>query len=781
MTVAGITFHSPFWLYITPLILIGLALLFAYASRQRNKQIAGFASERLLIQLLPTFSPQRHKAKQILVFLGLTSLLLTMARPQFGYEWRETQSRGIDIIFAFDVSRSMLAEDIRPNRLQRAKLDMLDFIGKLEGDRIGLVAFAGDAFLMCPLTLDYNAFRQSLMAADTHTISMGGTDIARAIHESEAAFGKNNNHKIIVLISDGEDLGEEGIRRARQAADNGVIIYTVGVGNPEGSLIPIAGPRGTHEYLRDAGGEPVHSRLDEVTLQAIAEVTNGFYVPLGSTGRGLEQVYEAGLKSIPRHELSSKLEQAPLERFQIPLAAALIFLAIEPLFGTRKRLGKPKTGRPERIVRNRNRKQTQQTLVSLAGAMAFILLLSPARTEAATPSPRDARQHYNQGVQHYLDDDFESAEKSFSQALDSTNLRLTADAFYNLGNTHFQLGKAALAEVPSADDQKSGFNQAQETGGQALQHGNALLARAAPNRIPPNLRSPETEAQVVPQDEIKQALQIAEQAKESVSELQESSNSWANQQQLALASWDKALKHYNSALELAHEGDDARKNSERVNQHHATLKELQQSLQVLKAQNETRQNKLELLIEELKKLLEDEENEDGEDGQDGEDSQDGENKQDSQDGEDGQDSENGEDKQESRDSEDGEDSQDGQDGQNDENKQDEKDKQDGQDGEEGQDGENRENEDGAQDAENGAHDESTQQDGAPEVEQDAGAAEETEGAEQEGEALAFAAEMTEEEARQLLDSLRGNERKLPFSGHSPQPHMQDNHGRRKDW
>lgn len=783
MTVAGITFHSPVWIYLTPFILIGLALLFAYASRMRKKQITEFASERLLGKLLPHFSPQRYRAKQILVFLGVIFLLLSLARPQFGYEWRETRSRGIDIIFAFDVSRSMLAEDIRPNRLQRAKLDVLDFVRKLEGDRIGLVVFAGDAFLMCPLTLDYNAFRQSLMAADTHTISMGGTDIAKAIRESEAAFGKNNNYKIIVLISDGEDLGEEGVRQAKQAARDGVVIYTVGVGDAEGSLIPIIGPHGNREYLRDDDGELVRSRLDETTLQEIAEVTNGFYVPLGSTGRGIEQVYEAGLKSIPKQELSSKLERTPLERFQIPLTAALVFLALEPLLGTRKRLGKARQAKQAGPIKRFAEKQHAHVAI-LAGTFAFISLLTPDSAQASTLDPLEARQHYNRGIDHYRNEDYANAEKAFSQALNSTDLKLTSNAFYNLGNTHSQLGRVALTEVPSSTEQESRFNQAHDVAGQALQHGNALLERAGPNRIPKALRTPEVEAQVIPQDEIKQAIQIAEQAKSGLDELQESSQPWGEQQQSALNSWEKALNHYKSALELAPEGEDARRNNEQMQQHRNELQRRHQRLQQLQAKSETQQDELEQLIEELKKLLEDEQNE-NQDNQN--DQQQGQNNQDNQNSQDSQDSQNNQNNQSDQNDQNDHNSRD-QSGENSENR----DNQDPQEGDQNQENQNQDNpgENNDQQNESGQPSElqgedsnevNEQEEGSSEQEPTPAGAEQAEAAENEGKGFVASEEMTQEEARQLLDSFRGNEKKLPITGYSRRPHMQDAQGKRKDW
>ena len=207
---------------------------------------------------------------------------------------------------------------------------------KLEGDRVGLIAFAGQAFLECPLTLDYDAFRQSLEAVDPDIIALGGTDIASAISEAEVTFDQNDNHKILVLITDGEDLGNEGIRRARAAAESGVTIYTVGVGSSSGELIPIRQPDDSIDYLRDDRGNVVKTRLDEQTLLALAKVTDGFYVPLGATGDGLEQVYKNGLSRISKEETRSQMKKVAISRFQWPLVIALVLLFIEPLIGNRR-------------------------------------------------------------------------------------------------------------------------------------------------------------------------------------------------------------------------------------------------------------------------------------------------------------------------------------------------------------------------------------------------------------------------------------------------------------
>ena len=199
----------------------------------------------------------------------------------------EVKRKGIDILFAVDTSRSMLAEDLTPNRLERARLGIIDFVRRLEGDRVGLIPFAGSAFALCPLTLDYEAFRESLNALDTDLIPRQGTDLASAIKEAERLFDENgNNHRVLVLLTDGEDIQGDVIDAAKAAAKKGMAIYTVGVGSPEGANIPIQMRNGRTDFVRDESGKVVRTTLDESTLKKIAEETNALYVPLGRGARG---------------------------------------------------------------------------------------------------------------------------------------------------------------------------------------------------------------------------------------------------------------------------------------------------------------------------------------------------------------------------------------------------------------------------------------------------------------------------------------------------------------
>ena len=249
-------FAEPIWLIAGLIACTLLGWLYRRFDRRQHAALTAFVSPHLLDQLTRSVSPGRRRLKHALIVMGVACVFTALARPQAGYRWEETHRKGLDILFAVDTSKSMLTQDVKPDRLTRAKLAVDDMVNKLDGDDVGLLAFAGDAFLQSPLTLDYDAFRESLDALDTNTIPRGGTDMARAITEAQAAFTAENDHdKILVLITDGEDLDGNAVAAAGAAAKDGVKIFTVGVGTTVGELIPVPAENGGTEFLKDSSGQ----------------------------------------------------------------------------------------------------------------------------------------------------------------------------------------------------------------------------------------------------------------------------------------------------------------------------------------------------------------------------------------------------------------------------------------------------------------------------------------------------------------------------------------------
>src|SRR5207253_7787479 len=231
-----------------------------------------FVSPRLLPQLAGNVDRVRRAIRFAFVLLALALAIGALAKPRWGYTYEDVKRRGLDLLFAVDTSRSMLSNDVAPNRLERVKLAAQDLITDLRGDRVGLIAFAGRAFLQAPLTIDYDAAVESINDLDTKTIPEGGTNIGEAIALATRTFGKSAmGNRALIIFTDGEELSGDGMQSAKIAADTGVCIFTVGVGTPEGSLIPISGEDGGTAFVKDSAGQVVKSKLDEKRLREIAQ------------------------------------------------------------------------------------------------------------------------------------------------------------------------------------------------------------------------------------------------------------------------------------------------------------------------------------------------------------------------------------------------------------------------------------------------------------------------------------------------------------------------------
>jgi Ca-activated chloride channel family protein len=327
----------PTWLWLFAL-LPAAATFFVWALHRRRQALERFAAARLLPSLAPDLDERRQRWRALLLLAALALLVVAVAGPQWGFHWEEVHREGVDLIVALDTSRSMLAEDVKPNRLARAKLAVEDLLKQLHGDRIGLVAFAGSAFVQCPLTLDYEAFAESLHAVNVGIIPKGGTSLAEAITASIDALEEHQGkHEALILITDGEDHDGHVDDAAKQAADRGIKIYTVGIGTADGELIPIT-VDGQQSFLKDRRGNVVKSRLDDEALKKIATTTGGAYVHTEGQNIGLDRVYDDYISKMEQRELKSAMQRRFEDRFQLPLLLALVVAALEPLVGERRRL-----------------------------------------------------------------------------------------------------------------------------------------------------------------------------------------------------------------------------------------------------------------------------------------------------------------------------------------------------------------------------------------------------------------------------------------------------------
>jgi Ca-activated chloride channel family protein len=481
---------APKMLWLVLLVVPPLIFFLWWAWRKRQELITQFISARLLGALKVGVSPSRQKWRMVLLVAAVTCLTLSLARPQWGYSWEEAKQRGLDIIVAIDTSNSMLAEDVPPNRLARAKLAALDLMRHAKTDRLGLIAFAGDAFLTCPLTLDDAAFGQSVDALDTHAISQGGTAVAEAINTAREAFKEEaENHKALVIFTDGEDHDGGAVKAAETAAKEGMRIYTIGIGSPDGELLRIRDEHGRTDYIRDDDGNPVKSKLNETLLGQIASAAGGFYLPLrGTTTMDTLYDHPRGLGSLPKATNSSKLLRQYHERYHWPVAFAIILLIVEMFL-------------PDRKLRRAQSAASSGSLAQAAEAAAVILLIVLPMTALAGPGRAqrdydqgryqdalkdyqelldakkdDPRLHFNAGAAAYQGRQLDEAAKQFNDALISPDLQLQERAYYNLGNTYFRMGQrpppgGAGGMVPAGQD----LEATKKNWEQALQHYESAL------------------------------------------------------------------------------------------------------------------------------------------------------------------------------------------------------------------------------------------------------------------------------------------------------------------
>jgi Ca-activated chloride channel family protein len=309
------------------------ALALVWLERRRKKAMTRFAESVVLDEITRQVNWNGYRWKAMLFIAALALSVVALARPQWGFEWQEVKRKGLDILIALDVSKSMLTQDVKPSRLERTKLALKDFLKKLNGDRIGLVAFSGKAFLACPLTVDYNGFMLSLEDLDVRSVPRGGTNIAEAIREAIKEYDQTpSQYKAVIVLTDGENLEGVPLAAAKAAKEKGIKIYTIGIGTKEGDLIRVPDVFGDNAFLKDGNGNFVKSRLNEKLLQEIALTTGGAYIRAGGAQFGLDLLYDRELSKMEKREFDSKMERRYFDRFQIPLFIVLLLLIGESLW-----------------------------------------------------------------------------------------------------------------------------------------------------------------------------------------------------------------------------------------------------------------------------------------------------------------------------------------------------------------------------------------------------------------------------------------------------------------
>jgi Ca-activated chloride channel family protein len=448
-------FADPQWLLIGLVAVSLLAALLVRAERLKSRALALLAGARLNPDVAST-SSKRRWLRVVIATLAVAMGFVALARPQQGMHWETLKRNGIDLLLVVDTSRSMDADDVKPTRIERSKLAIRDLVGRFPGDRIGLVAFAGDAFVQSPMTLDHGALLESLDALDTSVIARGGTDVGRGIDVAVGALATEpGRQKVMVLLTDGEDLEGQGLVEANAAAAAGITIDTVGVGTLAGELVPARDAHGAAVgVVRDEEGRPVRSHLDEAGLKAIAAATHGEYRPLGPDGGGLDRLYDESLAKLTHAEASSRTHRVYSERFEIPLGLSLFGLVLEALLGRRWR-GLASKAKRSRVL-----------TPAMAAAAGLLILAAPTLAHASVNSaakayatgqfdaaakdfeeqsehkPKDARLAFDAGDAAYRAGQYEAAEAAFKRALAAGDPKLQQRVLYNEGDVLYRSGEA---------------------------------------------------------------------------------------------------------------------------------------------------------------------------------------------------------------------------------------------------------------------------------------------------------------------------------------------------
>lgn len=459
------SFGAPIWFWALAILPV-LLLLYLNNERRSAMLLRKFVSARLLPQLAGNIDRFRRGLRFGFVLLALALAIVALAKPRWGYTYENVKRRGLDLLIAVDTSRSMLSNDVSPSRLDRVKLAAQDLIGELNGDRAGLIAFAGRAFLQAPLTIDYDAAVESINDLDTKTIPEGGTNISAAIALAVSTFGKSAmGNRALIIFTDGEELSGDAVQEAKKAAEAGVKIFTIGVGTPQGSLIPVE-----NGFVKDTQGQVVKSKLDETRLREIAEASGGVYLHLENGPQTMRQLYRDALAKLQAGEIDARLSQRPIERYEWPLGAAIIALVLSLFINDRRGATPRPAPRPVAIAAAALLLAMSNLFASAPGIDAYQqqkydeALRQFENTLAQHPQTHAAdKLQFDTGAAAYKQKDYEKALQAFSQALLSRDTQLQSKSHYNLGNTLYERGDGKKSDDEKVRDWTNALRHYEET------------------------------------------------------------------------------------------------------------------------------------------------------------------------------------------------------------------------------------------------------------------------------------------------------------------------------